>query len=83
MKLGAPVACSNTSSMKEIAGDAALLFNPLKINEIFHCIVTMKQDKKLRDELISKGKERAKMFNWEKYINKMLFVLNNLTNKPI
>jgi hypothetical protein len=43
----------------------------------------MKQDKKLRDELISKGKERAKMFNWEKYINKMLFVLNNLTNKPI
>ncbi len=69
MKLGAPVACSNTSSMGEIAKDAALLFDPLKTEEIFRCIDTLIKNENLRKDLIIKGKERAKLFNWEKYYN--------------
>lgn len=69
MKLGAPVACSNTSSMKEIAGDSALLFDPLNTKEIFQCINTLMQDDKLRKELIVKGKRRSEIYSWEKYIN--------------
>ena len=58
-----PVITSNISSMPEVAGDAALLVNPLKVEDIASGI---KEALKQRDELIKKGKERLKLFSWEK-----------------
>ncbi len=76
MKLETPVACSDTSSIAEIAGDAALTFDPNDVNAMTHCINKMSRDKKLRNELITKGLMRSRTFTWERYYNKLINSLN-------
>ncbi|YAI81845.1 MAG: glycosyltransferase family 4 protein [cyanobacterium endosymbiont of Rhopalodia sterrenbergii] len=66
MTLGSPVITSNTSSLPEIAGDAALLINPNDFLELAEAILKVISDSQLRKELTKKGKERAKLFSWEK-----------------
>ena len=66
MKCGCPVLSSNASCLPEVAGDAALFFNPkneLEINEKIKLII---QNSDLRQELISKGFDRLKVFSWRK-----------------
>jgi len=75
MKLGKAVIASNASSIKEIADGAALLFDPLKVEEITNAMKKMNSDEKLRDELAVKGKERAMKFTWEKYVQRLLSLL--------
>jgi len=82
MKLGAPVACSDTSSMKEIADDAALLFDPFNTEKMLQCIDTLKKDEKLRKELITKGKKQAEMFSWERYYRIFIKALNSKHQIP-
>ncbi|MGP0129421.1 MAG: glycosyltransferase family 4 protein [cyanobacterium endosymbiont of Rhopalodia musculus] len=66
MTLGSPVITSNTSSLPEIAGDAALLINPNDFLELAEAILKVISDSQLRKELTKKGKERAKSFSWER-----------------
>jgi glycosyltransferase involved in cell wall biosynthesis len=75
MKLGAPVACSNTSSIKEIAKDAVLFFDPFNIENMYQCINRLIQDKTLRNRLIKKGLPRSKLFSWESYYNQLIKIL--------
>lgn len=64
MSAGVPVITSNTSSMPEVAGNAALLVNPTSAQEIEHAFTKISnQDHK---ELIEKGLKRVKEFEWEK-----------------
>jgi glycosyltransferase involved in cell wall biosynthesis len=63
----APVITSNVSSCPEVAGDAAILVDPLKPMEIAEAIDQLCQNEGLRQSLIQKGIERAKLFNWDKY----------------
>lgn len=76
MKLGVPVVTSNTSSPKEIAREAALLFDPLNTNDILHCLNTMKQNRKIREVLGQKGEKRSELFTWKNYYNTMVRVLS-------
>jgi glycosyltransferase involved in cell wall biosynthesis len=71
MQTGIPVICSNTSSLPEIAGDAALYFDPFNIDEITKAIVTIAENKVLRNELSSKGIIQSKKFTWEKTSNRL------------
>ncbi|MDY7014149.1 MAG: glycosyltransferase family 1 protein [Cyanobacteriota bacterium] len=66
MTLGAPVITSNTSSLPEVAGDAAILIDPWKPMQLAEAIFRVIGDSNLRQSLISKGKERAKLFSWER-----------------
>ncbi|MDY6786043.1 MAG: glycosyltransferase family 1 protein [Cyanobacteriota bacterium] len=66
MTLGAPVITSNTSSLPEVAGDAALLIDPREPVQIAEAIFRVISDSTLRHSLIAKGKERAKLFSWER-----------------
>lgn len=66
MTLSAPVITSNTSSLPEVAGDAALLINPHDPIELADAIFSLLQDSHLRQTLIQKGKERARDFSWER-----------------
>lgn len=66
MTLGAPVITSNTSSLPEVAGDAALFVNPDDPMQIVDAILQVINNSNLRRELIEKGKERAKLFSWER-----------------
>lgn len=75
MSFGTPVATSNTSSLKEIGDNAAILFDPTKVNEIKTALRKLVTDKKLREELSHKGLERAKEFTWKKYYDVMIKAL--------
>ena len=62
---GAPVACSNTTSLPEVAGDAALLFDPLDVEAIAVSIQRILEDHELAERLRGAGRERARRFSWE------------------
>ncbi|MEI6088183.1 MAG: glycosyltransferase family 1 protein, partial [Bacteroidota bacterium] len=66
MQSGTPVICSNTSSMPEAAGAAALFADPNDPDAIAKQMLAIYKDESLRDELIQKGKLRAAEFNWDK-----------------
>lgn len=65
MACGVPVITSDTSSMPEIAGDAALIVDPHKTKHISDAINKILSDDKYYDELCRKGMERAKIFSWK------------------
>jgi len=65
MACGVPVITSNTSSMPEVAGDAALLTDPYKPEEITAAMIRITTDEKLRSELIKKGFAQAAKFSWK------------------
>jgi glycosyltransferase involved in cell wall biosynthesis len=66
MARGVPVACSNTSSLPEIAGDAALLFNPDDELAISAAIERLLVDPDLAARLRAHGRERARLFTWRR-----------------
>lgn len=61
-----PVLTSNVTAMPEIAGDAALLVDPLSESEITAGIQNILTTDTLREKLIEKGTQRARDFSWEK-----------------
>ncbi len=65
MACGAPVITSNTSSMPEVAGDAAILVDPFNSEEITSAMVRVITDKDLKAGLISKGFIQATKFTWK------------------
>jgi glycosyltransferase involved in cell wall biosynthesis len=65
MECGCPVVCGNTSSMPEVAGDAAIYFNARDTQEIAAALQKIVSSPEERLLLISKGKERVKQFSWD------------------
>ena len=61
-----PVACSNASSLPEVAGDAALLFDPHDEAAITDALVRLLADRELADRLRAAGRERVREFTWER-----------------
>jgi glycosyltransferase involved in cell wall biosynthesis len=59
MAAGVPVACSNTTSLPEVAGDAAILFDPRAPQQIAEGIIALSCDKTLTTRLVEKGNERV------------------------
>ena len=64
MQCSTPVIASNTSAIPEIAGDAAILIDPLDVNAITHAIEMLLYDSKLCEDLRNRGKERVAQFSW-------------------
>lgn len=58
-----PIACSNVTALPEIVKDAALLFDPRIPSQIATAMMSLSTDEILRQDLIAKGKERAKQFS--------------------
>ena len=75
---GCPVVSSNTSSMPEVLGDAALFFDPYDVEEMSFAIRQMLEDESLRDKFRQKGLERAKLFTFEKMTNRILNVFESI-----
>lgn len=65
MRCGVPVITSNTSSMPEVAGDAAHFVDPYKPEEITQAIELLLTDEAKRKELIEKGFKRSAAFSWK------------------
>ncbi|WP_414514522.1 glycosyltransferase family 4 protein [Nostoc sp. PCC 9305] len=66
MTLGAPVITSNTSSIPEVTGDAAILIDPKDSIQLAEAILKVISDSHLRQTLVNKGKERSQLFSWQK-----------------
>jgi glycosyltransferase involved in cell wall biosynthesis len=64
MACGTPVACSNTSSLPEVAGDAALLFDPHNTRSIAAAITSVLSNPALSAELRAQGLAQAARFTW-------------------
>jgi len=64
--MGCPVCISSTSSLPEVAGNAAVSFDPSSSESIAGAIVNVLGDRSMRESLIKSGHERLKEFSWEK-----------------
>jgi len=66
MACGAPVVCSNVSSLPEVVGDAAVQVNPENVFDIARGIREVLLDHALHQRLVAQGFEQAKKFSWER-----------------
>ena len=64
MARGVPVACSNSSSLPEVAGDAALLFDPHDVAQIAAAVERVLYDEPFAAQLRERGRQRALQFTW-------------------
>jgi len=66
MQCGCPVVASNATSIPEVAGDAALLFDPLDVHAIAAAMHEALIDTRTREELVASGYRRAASFSWRR-----------------
>jgi len=78
MACGTPVACSNISSMPEVAGDAAVLFNPHEEDSIASAIRSIICGTDLRKDLAARGLERSRQFSWARTAAQTLGVIRSM-----
>jgi glycosyltransferase involved in cell wall biosynthesis len=81
MACGCPVVTSNTSSLPEVAGDAALLVNPENTEEIGKAMSTLIMDGRLRNSCIAKGLNHVQKFSWKNSAEELLNVINSFSKK--
>ncbi|MEO7425756.1 MAG: glycosyltransferase family 1 protein [Fibrobacteria bacterium] len=65
MGFGCPVICSPVASIPEVGGDA-VLYSPLTAEGYLDQILRLGRERNLREELQAKGRERAKLFSWDR-----------------
>ena len=75
-----PLLCSDQASLPEIAGDAALYFDPYNANEMASVIQRFYADKTIGEALVAKGKERLKDFSWKKNALEIVAVYERVLN---
>jgi len=66
MACGTPVVASNTSSLPEVVGDAALLVDPTDVDGMAVAMWRLLSDEALRQQMIEKGLKRARLFSWRR-----------------
>jgi glycosyltransferase involved in cell wall biosynthesis len=81
MACGVPVITSNSSSMPEIAGDAACIVNPMESEAILQGILKISSDSEYKNELIRKGLERCEQFSWDNMALQVLDVYKEMFNE--
>lgn len=80
MSCGCPTVVSNAASLPEVCGDAAYYVDPYSIENIADGIYKVLNDNHLRQELISKGRERTKLFSWGNSIKEHIKVFEEVLN---
>ena len=77
MHCGTPVITSRTSSLPELAGDAALLVDPTDESDLARQMTRLLADEALRQRLIRDGHARADEFTWERAASETLGALQD------
>ncbi|MBK8029966.1 MAG: glycosyltransferase family 4 protein [Chloroflexi bacterium] len=78
MLCGTPVIASTTSSLPELAGDAALLVDPLDVMAIADALERLSTDDALRARLIAAGRPQAQQFTWDRAAQAVLNALEDV-----
>lgn len=77
MAAGVPVITSRSGAHEEVAGDAAVLIDPLDTNAIADAIERVLTDQHLRTDLVRRGKQRAMKFTWQRSAQQTWDVLSS------
>lgn len=78
MAHGTPVVTSNTSSIPEVVGNAAVMVNPENVFEIMHALHRVLIDPSVREKLKSRGALQAQRFSWDESVRHMLAVYHDV-----
>ena len=78
MVCGVPALCSNTSSLPEVAGEAAVLVNPLEVDDIARSLRDITTNEDLRRTLIERGYQQAQKFTWQACADVVLSVFEDV-----
>jgi glycosyltransferase involved in cell wall biosynthesis len=81
MACGAPVVCSNASSLPEVVGDAALLVDPTDVDAMATVMMRVSEDANLREDLRRRGALRAKAYSWEQSARDLLRVYQDVVRE--
>jgi len=81
MAHGTPVVTSNTSSIPEVVGDAAVMVNPENVFEIAHALHRVLIDQSIREKLKARGVLQSQKFSWDNSVRRMLEVYHEVTQK--
>jgi glycosyltransferase involved in cell wall biosynthesis len=81
MATGVPVITSSTSSLPEVAGDAALLVDPHDAGAIAGALTRVLTDQALAADLRARGPERARAFSWERTARETLALLVGIAHR--
>ncbi|MEC9093035.1 MAG: glycosyltransferase family 1 protein [Planctomycetota bacterium] len=81
MTCGTAVLTSNRSSMPEVAGDAAILFDPYSIEEISAAMLTVVNSSSIRTQMIEKGLDQARQFSRQKMARETLEVYQSVAGQ--
>mgnify|MGYP002465517976 FL=1 len=83
MACGTPVIAGNTSAMPEIAGEGALLADPLDENDIARKILLLEEDDTFYQQQVDYGLERVQLFSWRKSAEALLKIYKEIIiHKP-
>lgn len=78
-----PLLCSDKTSLPEIAGDAAMYFDPYDADDIARAIERFYAGKHIGEDLVARGRERLKAFSWKKNALEIIAVYESvLNNEP-
>lgn len=77
MSMGCPVIASNASSIPEVVGDAAILFDPHSNDELINAIESLYVESK-KNDLIRRGFEQEKKFSWDKMAKETLDIYKSI-----
>lgn len=81
MSFDCPIACSNTSSIPEVVGEAGIYFDPYSVDSMTYALEHALQSSDFCAQLISKGRERIKLFSWERCVNETADVYKSVAGK--
>jgi len=80
MGCGTAVIASNSSSIPEVVGDAAALFDPRSVDDLVSALLSLVENETYRESLIKKGDKRSKLFSWDKTLDQTLKVYRSVQN---
>lgn len=83
MAHGTPVLTSNTSSIPEVVGNAAVMVNPENVFEIMRALQRVLLDQSLREKMRQRGYEQVKKFSWENSAAEVLAVYEQIAGTPV
>jgi glycosyltransferase involved in cell wall biosynthesis len=83
MAHGTPVITSNTSSLPEVAGNAALLVNPENVFEIQRSLLKALLDPALRARMKERGYQQAQRFSWTNSVERILAIYHEVAGSKI
>jgi glycosyltransferase involved in cell wall biosynthesis len=77
MQCGVPVITSNTSSLPEVVGDAGIMLDPHDVDGLVNAFYRVLTDENLRNQMIAKGLEQTKKFNWDRCVDLIIEKIND------